>query len=139
MNTTAEQEVMKSANAELAYAWNFLADLGSSKQFSLTGAFPKGMSANDMNAEVDKIRAVFDRQQAKSAVLTVEQEVEGMKNNLANLKADIARIDAKYDIKGGASSAERNNRESAITTMTGLMKKLEQHEALLAKLKEEAK
>ncbi len=138
MNNKAEQTVT-SGNSELAYAWNFLADLGSSKQFSLTGAFPKGMSANDMNAEVDKIRAVFDRQQAKSAALAVSQEIDQLVLRYKNAIDDLARIDEKHDNKGGPTSQERAQREGATITIAGMAKDLEFKKGVLAKLQDEAK
>ena len=138
MNQQAEKAV-QSGNSDLAYAWNFLADLGSSKQFSLTGSFPKGMTANDMNAEVDKIRAVFDRQQAKSAVLSLEQEIAKDQLRLNGALEDLERIDAKHEAKGGPSTQEKAQRESAVVTVTKMSQDLDHKKALLEKIKEEAK
>ncbi len=138
MNNEATKAV-QSGSTEHAYAWNFLADLGCSKQFSLTGSFPKGMTADNMNEEIDKIRSVFDRQQAKSAKLVAEQEIEQCNTRINAATEDLKRIDAKYEAKGGPTSAERTQRDSALICLANLAKDLEYKTSVLEKLKNEAK
>lgn len=124
---------------EIGYAFNIVADVGNGKQFSLSTNFPKNMNAIDMNAEVDKLRSVFDRQQAKSASLGAEQELSQLKLRKESAVEDLGMIDAKHDLKGGLSAAERAQREAAVVHLSRMDKDIAFKEEFLAKLKEEAK
>ena len=100
------QEAVK-VKEDIGYAWSFIADLGNGRQFQLSGNFPKGITADIMNTEVDKVRSVFDRQQAQSASRGAAEEIEQLVLRLNWAKEDLANIDAKADKKGGNSAAER--------------------------------
>lgn len=127
-----------SAKEEIGYAWNFLADLGNGRQFSLSGNFPKGLSANMMNAEVDKVRSVFDRQQAQSACRGAGEHIEKLQFDLENAMTDLFRIDEKMDKKGGPSAQERQQREAAVAYIEKLKKDIDNKKEILKKLKAEA-
>jgi len=132
-------DTMEAKKEEIGYAWNFVADLGNGRQFALSGNFPKGMDASKMNEEVDKVRSVFDRQQAKSALRGAEEEIEVCAMRLANAIEDLDRIDNKHEQKGGLSAAERQAREQAVAHVDKLQKDLEYKQSILKKLKEESK
>ena len=124
---------------EIAYAWNFAADVGNGCQFQLSGNFPKGIDAVTMNAEVDKVRAVFNRQQAKAASMGASDEISQLELRLANAKEDLAKLEDKFAEKGGGSAQERQQRDIALSTLDRMAKDLSYKKAVLDRLKEEAK
>lgn len=138
MTDTAKKEATTEKET-IGYAWNFAADLGNGCQFSLSGNFPKGLSGADMSKEVDKVRRVFDRQQAKSASLGVEQEIDQLILRRDSAAEDLAMIDTKSEAKGGLSSAERQQREAAVVHLAKMDKDIAFKKEVLAKLKDEAK
>ena len=124
---------------EIGYAWNFVADLGNGKQFSLSGNFPKGVALVDMNAEVDKVRSVFDRQQAKAACRGVADELDQLALRKQAALDDLGRVDERHDKKGGATSEERRQRELAASTIDRMTKDIEFKQGVLKKLEDESK
>lgn len=132
-NTTATKK------EEIGYAWNFIADLGNGRQFSLSGNFPKGIAATEMNAEVDKVRSVFDRQQAQSASRGAEDEIQACIVRLKNAMDDLQRIDDKAAAKGGQTTAEKQQREAAVAHIDKMQQDIEYKKGVLEKLKAEAK
>lgn len=123
---------------EIGYAWNFVADLGNGRQFSLSGNFPKGIEASVMNVEVDKVRSVFDRQQAQSAYRGAEEEIQQLELRLKWATDDYERLEAKNADKS-LSASERQNREASIANIEKNKADIDFKKGILAKLKEEAK
>jgi hypothetical protein len=124
---------------EIGYAWNFAADLGNGRQFSLSGNFPKGVDAAIMNAEVDKVRSVFDRQQAQSAMRNLDEEIEVDAITLKNLMEDLNRVDDKNKAKGSLSASERQERSNTVANIERMSQRIEHKQSILNKLKAEAK
>ncbi len=123
----------------LGSAWNYVADLGGGQQVSVAFGIAKDATKESVDAHVDKIRAVMDRQRAKSAVLSVEHELEQLEMRHKSAVDDLARIDGKHEAKGGATTLERTQRENATVTISSMAKDLEYKKSVLAKLKDEAK
>lgn len=125
--------------AELGYVWQFVADLGNGRQLSINGNFNKDASAEVINKEVDKIRSVVDRQQAKAASMGAEQEIEQLILRKASAEEDLAMIDTKNEAKGSLTAQERSQREAAIIHLSKMGKDIEYKKGVLAKLQAEAK
>ena len=123
----------------IGYAWNLVADLGNGKQFSISGNFHTDATAEHMGAEVDKVNAVVNRQQAKAAMIAVAQEVDQRIAQRDAAKGDLSDIDAKHEAKGGLSAAERQQREAAAKHIEKLNADIEYKKGVLAKLQDEAK
>lgn len=123
----------------VGYQFNAICELGSGKQVTIIGTLPKGIDAAGMNKEFDKIRQVLDRQQAKSCVNTMEQEIDQLKARLKDAQEDLGRIDKKYDGKGGPSTQERQQRDVAVATISRMVADIVYKESALAKMREEAK
>jgi hypothetical protein len=123
---------------EIGYAWNFQADLGNGRAFSLSGNFAKGIDAAAMNAEVDKVRSVFDRQQAQSASRGAEEEIQVLALRKKSAMDDLIRIDEKSKDKG-LSAAERQQREAAVAHIDKMEQDLAYKQGVLSKLQLEAK
>lgn len=135
----AKCESTAAKKEEIGYAWNCVADLGNGRQFSVSGNFLKGTSANEMNVEADKVLSVIDRQQAKAASIGAGQEIEQLLLRRDSAAEDLARINAKYDEKGSMSTAERQQKEAATVHLEKLNKDIEFKQGVLEKLKNEAK
>lgn len=123
---------------DIGYAWNFVADLGNARQLSVSGNFPKGVTAEGINSEIDKIRSVIDRQQAKSAARAVGEEIEQLVLRKDSAVEDLDMIDTKSEAKGGLSSAERQQREAAVVHIAKMGKDIEFKKSVHEKLQKEA-
>ena len=128
----------KDQKEEIGYAWNFVADLGNARQLSITGNFAKGVSLDEMNAEVDKIRAILDRQQAKSASRGAEEEIQQLELRLSSAVEDYNRIEEKNSAKGSLSAAERQQKEAAVVHLEKMGKDIVYKKTVLSKLQKEA-
>lgn len=124
---------------KIGYAWSFIGDLGNGKQISMSGNFLKGTSLAEMNAEVDKINSVIDRQQAKAASVGVKQEIGQTQLRLKSAIADFTAIEAKSTEKGHLSVAERQQREIAANHITKMEEDLAYRLDFLKELEEKAK
>lgn len=124
---------------DIGYAWNFVADLGNGKQFSINGNFANTASIDEMNGEVDKVNAIVNRQQAKAASVSVEQELDQFKQRLAFAKEDFVALDEKNKDKPRISGQEQQQREAAKVHISKLETDIENREKFLSKLKQEAK
>ncbi len=124
---------------KIGYAWNVVADLGNSRQFSISGNFSTTATKEDIDKEVDKVISVVNRQQAKAASIGVEQEISQLELRLDSASEDLADLDLKYGAKGGLSAAERQQREAAVKHLEKMGKDISFKKEYLSKLKEEAK
>ena len=130
----------KQAEAEeVGYVVSASTDLGSGNSLAVTGNLPKGCSLEQMNAEFDKLRSAFNRQQAKSAVIGLGQDIERLAGQKKQVIDTITRLDSKSDAKGGASAAERSQRDAALQNLESLSTNIESKQELLQKLVAEAK
>lgn len=123
---------------DIGYAWNFVADLGNGKQFSISANFATGTTKEHMNAEVDKVNAVADRLQAKAAAVGVEQEIGQFKLRRDSAAKDLAMLDESNSDKS-LSASQRQQREAAVKHIEKMDDDIKYREDFLAKLKEEAK
>lgn len=124
---------------EVGYVVQGTTDLGSGNGLSVTGNLPKGATLEMMNSEFDKLRAAFNRQQAKSAVVGLGQEIDRLAAQKKQVIDTLARIDNKAENKGGASAAERSQRDAALQNLESLSTNLDSKQQLLKKLELEAK
>ncbi len=124
--------------ADIGYAWNFAADLGNGRQFSISGNFATDTTADDINKEVDKVRGVVDRQQAKSALLSANQEIEQLEFRVASAKKDLSYIDDQQKEKGH-SNATRQQREAAVKHIEKMEDDIIFRKDFITKLEKEAK
>lgn len=124
---------------EIGYAWNLVADLGNGRQLSISGNFPKGATSESVNTEFDKMVGAFNRQQAKSAAIAVEQEVDRLVLQREEAVKDLAMIDEKHSKKGGPNTNERAQREAAVVHIAKMGDDIEYRKKVLSKLKDEAK
>lgn len=125
------------------YMYGFVADLGSGRQINVGGNFPIGASKEVMNAELDKLYDVLNRQQAKAAVPAIEQTIMEMEARLGAAQADFEALDARLNVKDGQTprtmpTAEKANRDNAATTIKRMRADLEMKKKFLEKTKKEA-
>jgi hypothetical protein len=121
------------------YLWNIAAGLGTERQMSISGNFSIGASAAEINAEVDKIISVVNRQQAKAAAIAVKQEIDSRAVQLKSAIDDLERIDKKAETKGGPTTLERGQREAAVVHVGKLQDDLKYKTKVLEELQNEAK
>ncbi len=124
---------------EVGYVWNWSCPVGDGQQISVSSNFAKGVSVAEINAEFDKIGSVFNRQQAKSASIGLEQDIERLVNQKKQIIDTIARVDNKSEAKGGLGAAERQQREAAVNNLESLSTNIDSKQKLLQKLIDEAK
>lgn len=124
---------------EVGYVINGAANIGNDVQFSITGNLPKGATLEMFNAELDKLRAAFNRQQAKSAAIGADQEIDRLAIRHKDAIDDLNKVNARSDAKGGLSVAERQQRELAVSTVERMAKDIEYKRGVHKKLLEESK
>lgn len=118
--------------------WNFIIDVGNGRQISTTWNMPKGATKEDINGELDKIRSVMDRQQAKSAALAAGQEIDQLELRLSLATGDLDRID-KSRVGKSLAASERQQREAAVIHLEKSKKDIDFKKGVLSKLLDEAK
>lgn len=121
----------------IGYAWNWSVDLGSGRMVGITGNFPIDYSADQMNAEMDKIRTVLERQQAKTAIPAVEAEIEQMLRTVEGATSDLQQLDGTSQGKT-LSTAERQSREALISNVRRHQSNLTSKQKFLEQLRKEA-
>lgn len=124
---------------EIGSIWNLVADLGNGRQLSVSWNLPKGVTPESINTEVDKLRAVIDRQQAKSASRGAAEEIAQLELRLESATEDMDMINAKMDAKNGMTSAERQQREAAVVHLSKMKKDINFKKGVLDKILKEAK
>ena len=120
------------------YLVGVVADLGSGRQLQFNTNLTLGATAEDMNAELDKLVGVINRQQARCVLPAMEADLEGARAQRNACAEDIARLNAQ-SAGGKLSAAERAARDNASVTLGRLDAMVAQKEALLAKTIEQAK
>ena len=100
----------------VGYMFDFATDLGQGRSFVVRGNFPVGALVGEMNTEVDKIRAVADRQLAKALVVLKRDEVRNATVQRDTTASDLERFNAE---KGGMklTSQEVANRGTMETNL----------------------
>lgn len=124
---------------EVGYVVNFAANIGNDQQLSVSGNLPKGATLETMNAEFDKLRAAFSRQQARSAAVGADQEIDRLVIRHKDAMDDLVKVEARADAKGGLSAQERQQRELAVSTVDRMAKDIEYKRGVHKKLLEESK
>lgn len=121
----------------IGYAWDFNADLGSGRIVSVKGNFPVGATLEEMNAEMDKIRTVVDRQQAKSAIPAVETEIVQLERTVAGASRDLVSLDETNEGKK-LNYSEKQGRAGILANLQRHKDNLEAKKKYLEQLRQEA-
>ncbi len=124
---------------EVGYVVNWQSPVGNGNSLSITGNLPKGATLEVFNKELDLLGAACNRQQAKSASINLEQEIDRLAGQKKQVIDTINRLDDKSEAKGGHSSAERSQRDAALQNLDSLSTNIESKQQLLQKLVAEAK
>lgn len=122
----------------VGYATTVTVDTGNGSQIQIVGSIKKGATAEEMNKELDKLRSVTNRQQAKSVVTAIEQKILKLQKQEALMVEDLERVDDMYAKKGGPSSQERAQRELAASNLKKTREDIAFEQAYLEKIKKEA-
>lgn len=125
------------SEAKPGYLFQFQTDLGGGQAVSVSGNLPVGVTLAEGNKEFDLVRALLERQRAKSAIDGAQQQIERGEATLARLAADISVIDTKQQGKP-LSHQEKTHRDNAVASATDLKKQLDKQRADLEKIKKEA-
>jgi len=93
--------------------FTIVAELGASRQITVGGNFPVDADEAEINKTLDPLIAAINRQQAKTAVINLDGEIESMERSLRMQKQDIERIDAMQAGKQ-ISKVEQQQRMAAV-------------------------
>lgn len=130
---------IKETKPEIGYAWGLGAEIGNGCQLSVSFNMEKGVDAVNMNAQVDALVAVFNRQQAKAASIAVAQQIGEYEQKVEFAAGDLVRLNEKESAKGSLSAQERQQKEAAEAHLEKMQKDLERKKGVLEQLKDEAK
>jgi hypothetical protein len=81
---------MTTAEKSVGYVFSFAANLANGMALTINGNFPIGASHSEMNVEVDKIKAVFDRQRAIEEVPMLEAQLDQVERQIEGIQLDMA-------------------------------------------------
>ena len=76
----------------IGYAINFVMDYGSGRQVTISGTLPLGVSLEEMNAELDKLRLATNRQSSLVMKRDVENTIEVASKTIAGLELMITEF-----------------------------------------------
>lgn len=125
--------------SKIGYAVGAVADVGNGRQLNINFNMDEDADAATMNAKVDLVMSILNRQQAKAASMGATDEIGQLELRITCAKEDLARLDEQGKDKGGLSAQQRQNRESAVAHIDKMEKDLEFKQGILKRLKEEAK
>lgn len=116
---------------EVGYLFQFAANIADGMSLTISGNFAVDAPLAEMNAEVDKVRRVFERQRAKNNVEIIK----------ANLQAKAAQLrNAELDFKHQASDPRTDKKvlERTRALIDEIKREIEIGEAELARNQAEA-
>lgn len=119
--------------------FRLVCELGASRQLTVGGYFAANASEAQINETLDKVLAAINRQQSKSAIISLEAEIASMERNVRQMEEDVARIDAKYiDGKKVPSAQERQHREACVININRVREDIATKHKFLAECKRDA-
>lgn len=107
----------KDDSTTVGYLFQFTCDIGNGKNLHVSGNFDKGASTAEMNAEVDKIDAAFDRKRAQHEAPLIEERLEGMRMQLESREADLALFLEQHPNLKGMHEANVNKMRQEIVLL----------------------
>lgn len=119
------------------YLFQFTANMGNGMQLNVSGNFAVGATTADMNEEVDKVQAVFDRKRAQHEVELVGANIEEMERRLVSQEFDLSQASTRTGDRK-ASSADMTNMQRMKQQITATKIEITKGEIKLAQLKEKA-
>lgn len=131
------EKVETKTDEKPGYMYRFTTDLGSGRMLEITGNFPLGASVESMNTELDKLRTVTDRQQAKSAIEGVKAKIKGLETQVNAQETDLAELQVGEN--GRMTTQQKTTAENLRKSIPYGKKLIEDERAYLAQLEEQAK
>jgi hypothetical protein len=92
-----------SEEKKIGYVFQFAANVADGMSLTISGNFAVGDSTETMNAEVDRLRSVMDRQRAKNEVPLLEAQVEEVRR-----RREASRFDLEQHMKLPPNKVDRN-------------------------------
>lgn len=94
-----------SEKSEVGYVYQFAATVADGMSVTFSGNLPIGVTTEQINVEVDRFRAVAERQRAKNEVKMLEAMLVEKEATLRNAKLDLRQYFKKH--KEGDEFSER--------------------------------
>jgi len=94
-----------SEKKDVGYVYQFAATVADGMSVTINGNFPIGVSTEEINAELDRFRAVAERQRAKNEIKLLEAELIAKEAMLRNAELDLRQYLKKN--KDGDDFSER--------------------------------
>jgi hypothetical protein len=94
-----------SEKSDVGYVYQFAATVADGMSVTFNGNLPIGVTAEFINAEIDRFRAVAERQRAKNEVKLLESVLVEKEATLRNAQLDLHQYLKKH--KDGDEFAER--------------------------------
>lgn len=92
---------------KVGYVFQFAANIGDGMTCTINGNFSEGASVEVMNAEIDKLKSVFDRQRAKNEIALLEARIEEGAEVYKQMLGDLQRYMEPTDVGGGVKRGPR--------------------------------
>ena len=120
--------------------FTIVAELGISRQITVGGNFPEDATREQIDKTLDPILEAINRQQAKTALINIDGEIESMELNLRMQQEDIERIDTRHLTSTKPQNAiEKQQREAAVINTRRLQDDIDLKRKARAEYAEQAK
>ena len=119
-------KILKTIDNLPGYVFELSANLGSERNFSIRGNFPIGASLEVMNAEMDKLVRVSDRQLSKACIASLEEDIAKHEQQLENAKSNLKLVQSKfkkYQELPATGAAEIDNAGSNVKALEAMIER----------------
>lgn len=120
------------------YLFQFSANMGNGMQLNVSGNFAVGATTADMNEEIDKVQAVFERKRAQHEVEMVAANIEEMQRQLVSQEFDLAQTNERHGEGKRLTPQDNMNLQRMKQQITSVKIEITKGEIKLAQLKTKA-
>ena len=135
---TATEELLDTIKKLPGYVFELSADLGSGRNFSVRGNFAVGETLENMNAEMDKLVRVCDRQLSKAVIANIEEDLFKHEKMLEKATRDYVAMESRREGHKTLPATEKAAQENQKATIDELKAMIARKKLFLEKTKKEA-
>jgi hypothetical protein len=135
---TATEELLDTIKKLPGYVFELSADFGSGRNFSIRGNFGVGESLETMNAEMDKLVRVCDRQLSKAVIANIEEDLFKHEKMLEKAIRDYQAMEGRREGHKTLPATEKAAQENQKATVEELKAMIARKKLFLEKTKKDA-
>jgi len=134
----ATEELLDTIKKLPGYVFELSADFGSGRNFSIRGNFVIGESLETMNAEMDKLVRVCDRQLSRAVISNIEEDLFKHEKMLEKAIRDYQAMEGRREGHKTLPATEKAAQENQKATVEELKAMIARKKLFLEKTKKDA-